>query len=163
MRKLTDKVVEAGIIPDNALRLMKMWGIHEELPDFVEKKDRTYEQLLKMVEEISELLEAKSEVPELKETDLDLELLFKSKAEMLPVKVFTGERYVDIHMLVAQNRAGQFVFSRLLTDPVTIAAPGNKLQKDDVWYEIFEVETRYRADEPTFDVCTVKEVPHAKV
>lgn len=162
MRKLTDKVVEAGIIPENALKLMKMWGVHEELPDFVHKKDMTYEQLLRMVEEIAALLEEKSEVPEIKETDLDLERVFKADAEMLPISVFIGDRYVDIYMLVAQDRVGRFIFDRTYTKRAgNVAAPGTRIKKENVVYEIFEVETRYKADEPTFDVCTVKEVPNA--
>lgn len=163
MRKLTDKVVEAGIIPENALKLMKMWGVQEDLPDFLEKKDHTYAQLLRMVEEIGELLEEKSEVPELKETDLDLERIFKADAEMAMVSVFIGSSYVDIYMLVAQDRAGRFIFSREHTKQDNIAVPGNKIKLDNVVYEIFEVETRYKADEPTFDVCTCKEVPNATV
>lgn len=164
MRKLTDKVIEAGIIPENAVKLMKMWGIHEDLPDFVEKKDRTYEQLLQMIEEVGALLEEKSEVPEIKETDLDIEKLFKDGAEMLPVSVFVGGRYVDIYMMVAKDRAGRFIFSRTYTKRAgDIAVAGTRIKKDEKVYEVFEVETRYKADEPMFDVCTVKEVPNATV
>jgi len=164
MRKLTDKVVEAGIIPENALKLMRMWGIHENLPDYGQKREQTYGQLLKMVEEIGELLEEKSEIPEIKETDLDIERLFKEHAEMLPISVFIGDRYVDVYMMAAQDRVGRFIFNRTYTKRAgNIAVPGTRIKKDDVVYEIFEVETRYMADEPTFDVCTVKEVPNAKV
>jgi len=59
---------------------------------------------------------------------------------------------------------GRFIFDRTYTKRAgNVAVPGTRIKKENVVYEIFEVETRYKADEPTFDVCTVREVPNATV
>lgn len=73
MKELTREMIRSGLIPQQSIELLQMWRC---LPADVadgEALARTSEQMGEFVRRLEELLERERELPELKETDLDLQ------------------------------------------------------------------------------------------
>jgi hypothetical protein len=155
MRELTKKVIEAGIVPRQSVELMKMWRcVPDDAPDG-STEERTQQQLLEFVDEIAGLLEEEGEMPELRETDLDLDHLVETGRTEVLVAPYPGQtRY---NRMAARTRAGAFVFK---ADDVSISLirPGGCITADGRKFEILNVEPRYLEDRTSYYVCTVEAV-----
>lgn len=170
MRELTKKVVQAGLVEKNTLELFRKWGMLD--PDFDAEplKDPTQEQLLELVDDIAELLEEEGEVPEIRESDMELEVLFEKQS--VPVLAYIGgDKYVRTRVVF--NRTGHAVFRKSAAidgiDEVDLAArPGMHFVQDGesgsqysepAKFEILSVEPRFRGKDPVYLVCDVLHHP----
>lgn len=154
MKELTEKVVRAGIVDKSTVNLMKMWGMVDESVD-LEKIAKTKEELTALVEEISRLLEKEGEVPELRETDLDLEMVMDSPV-FATVAIRRGELY---KCYVGLDRAGRVIFRRTPDThaPEDLCAkPGVVIRIRGKDKEIVSVEPRYVGDKLKWYVCEVR-------
>jgi hypothetical protein len=168
MRELTKKVVQAGLVEKNTLELFKKWGMLD--PDFDAEpiQDATQEQLLGLVDDIAKLLEEEGEVPEIRESDMELETLFEKQS--VPVLAHIGgDKYVRTRVVF--NRTGHAVFRKSVVDgekgidEIDLAArPGMHFCQDhDVQdqysepakFEILSVEPRFSGKDPVYLVCEV--------
>jgi len=155
-KKLTQKVIEAGIIPAHAVKLLKHWRcVDEDLPDGA--AEVTQQQLLEFVDEIAELLEVESEIPEIRETDLTLrkQLEHSDKrctAENIPDDVFSCPAVMDA--------AGYLVISWVHSDRIYV---GCFVHYDGKCYRIQEISLVYSGEEPEFLRMVVEEVEDAEV
>ena len=153
MKALTKKVVEAGLVPAQVLRLMKLWRCVPEELHSASVEELTQEELLRFVEQISMLIEESSELPEMKETELDLQYLVEGDPRVVHAFTPDGD---TIEMTVGITRSGQLVF------PVAagrtqemICRRGNGLRIKDALVMITHVEPRYVGEELRFYLCDV--------
>jgi hypothetical protein len=167
MRELTKKVVQAGLVEKNTIELFKRWGMLD--PDFDAEpvEDATREQLLNLVNDIAQLLEEEGEVPELRESDMELEVLFNTQS--VPVLAHIGsDKYIRTGIVF--NRTGHAVFRKSVIDglkgidEIDLAArPGmhfcqvapDGTEPSDAKWEILSVEPRFRGKDPVYLVCEV--------
>lgn len=158
MKELTKKVVQAGLVGQATLNLMKMWGMVDESVDDV-KVAETREELLSLVDDISELLE-RDEIPELKETDLELDKLMSGT--LFEAKMTTGQQ--TFFSLATIDRAGRVVF-KCKSDAQCdlVVGVGALIDFTNKQFEITSVEPRYVGDTLKYYVCEVKEVCNAEV
>jgi hypothetical protein len=175
MKKLMQKIIEAGLVPAHTLRLMEKWKMVEVpdgtvIPSADDLKARTQEQLIAFAEEIGNLLEESKEMPELRETDLLLEHLFQDHTEHISVDIPVGVQRMNIHGLIAvQTRDDRIVLRRTGAEKyIEMAArPGSRIHLGDSWYEVMDVEVRYIREIPEFYSCGVrkleKEMTHAEM
>ena len=157
---LTKKVVEAGIVPTGAVRLLKMWrSLPDDTPE-TELEAKTQQELLGMVSEIDNLLEWEREVPELRETDLDLDRYWTG-ASIHKLVYQRGLHHVVAYVPAARNRTGEFVLFWAGPQMEIMVRPGSQItdMKQDVVYEVTQVTVRYVEDQPRYLVCDVQEVP----
>jgi len=158
-KELSRKVIEAGLVPQQAVRLLKMWGcVDHDMPE-AELQEQTQQQLLAFVEEIGELLELEGEIPEIKETDLDLLNLWEA-AQPRQVKYDFSGQLLTVTLPSVRDRAGGFVFKRGHDQVGAVVRPGGQITSEGgKVFEIVQVEPRYIKDDAAFLVCQVQEVP----
>lgn len=164
MKRLMQKVLEAGLVPQHTLELMKHWQIVPEDAQVGDVSDADQEKLLSFVKDIATLLEEDREIPEMRETALDMDQLYLT-AIMVPVFITGGNQLVQVELPTARDRAGNFIFSYHVHPSVGAAVrPGNRILWQNVEYDITEVTPSYVEEKPTYLVCAVQEVPpHAQV
>jgi hypothetical protein len=160
MKRLIEKVIEAGIVPKQAVELAKLWGVDQLSPDFDSKRQQTEACLAELVREIVQLIEEESEVPEIRETELDIAQLFKDSAVTVRVLPAKNECDAFYSAIAAIDRFGRFVFDRTVIGDGVIEL-GARIIKDSRVYEVKSIETRYINDKPVYDVCSVMEVGYA--
>jgi hypothetical protein len=163
-KELQRKVIEAGIIPPQSVKLLKMW---QSLPDDLpteEREHKTQQQLLELVDQIGELLDVQGEIPELKETEFELEMIWQRSARTVKLVYRMGAQHLDCRLPAARTRQGAFSF-RHQTDVELILRPGTQITtREQEVFEITQVEVRYVEDAANYLVCSVQEVPdHAVV
>lgn len=169
MRELTKKVVQAGLVEKNTLELFKRWGMLDPDFDAEPMQDPTQEQLLSLVDDIAKLLEEEGEVPEMRESDMELELLFEKQS--VPVLAHIGaDKYIKTRVVF--NRTGHAVFRKSVIDgekgidEIDLAArPGmhfcQHYEGEESQYsvparfEILSVEPRFSGTDPVYLVCEV--------
>jgi hypothetical protein len=163
-KALIQKVVEAGIIPQQTIKLLQMWRcLPDDLPE-VDKQERTQQQLLGFVHEMGKLMEEDQEIPELKETDLDLETTWETQARLCTVVCRMGSQVLTIRVPAMRNRLGGVVFRCPSHQLETVLRPGTEIDfSDEEVFEVTQVEVRYVETEPRYLVCLVREVPNAEV
>jgi hypothetical protein len=163
MSKLTDKVVQAGLIPDHTLRLLARWGClspeemakFHELPDQTKQKyDATLQQLLQLVNEIEELLEEKTLETDIREVDLDAQAKLKAEGEQYWVCTNNDAVWID----ATRDRLGRFILPAAAAPRLR---PGDKITVPGAVpraFEIVDVEPRYEDNVVAWHVCQVEEV-----
>jgi len=162
-KELLAKVIEAGIVPAQAVKLMKRWqALPEDLPEEA-LKEQTEEQLLELVQEISELLEETAELPEMKETMPDVARQFESMSRELTFRVIKRDRrnYITVEVQVLTDSMGCLILSQDTWEEKAAAVMGNLVLMDDTWHQIIEVAPLYVEEEPRFMRCAIREVPNA--
>jgi hypothetical protein len=163
-KELQRKVIEAGIVPSGAVRLLQMWrSLPEDLP-VEEQEEKTQQQLMELVEEIGGLLEKDEEIPEMKETDLDLDSLWEQATiHMLTYRL--GLQHLSVNIPAVRSRSGDFVFRWLNPQMESMIRPGGQITNvGREVFEIIQVSPRYVEDALRYLVCAVQEVPdHAVV
>lgn len=162
-KELMAKVIEAGIVPAQAVKLMKRWqALPEDLPEGA-KQEQTEDQLLELVREIATLLEETSELPEMKETMPDVARQFESLCQDMTFRIIRRDRrsYITVELQVMQDSMGCLILSQETWEEKAAAEVGNLVQKDDAWYQIMEVAPLYVAEDPLYMRCAIREVPNA--
>lgn len=149
--KLSKKVIEAGLVPKHTLQLMKMWGM---VPEDAEEKDLSIlgdsSDLNKMAEElvsdIEELVAVERDIPELRETRLDIDDLFE--AHKVPVWL-EGEQVQSMAAVdLPEPYRDHAIFCMRL--PV-----GARFRLDGVGYVVTEVELSFHGKQPKYAICKV--------
>lgn len=164
--QLVKKIIEAGLVPKHALEMMRRWRLVDpdldvRVPTKDELEMRTREQLTAFAEEIGALLEAKTDMPELMETDLQLEQLFREQSQPASVTLEMGPQRVHIDGLVSvQTRDGRIVLRRTGAEKYIehLARPGSKITLKGEDYEVMDVEVRYVRETPEFYSCGVRKL-----
>lgn len=163
MKETTKLMIEAGIIPESVVNMCKIWnGDAGELPASPERTAATQEELAKVVRRVAELLEAES-LPELRETEPDLEAAYKKTMvkALLPYTLRSGAS-AEIHLMVGFSPLGKLllkaggsslaaVLSGDLQGVVVQLATGKHLK-------VTHVEPRYLGEQVSFYVCDTEEV-----
>lgn len=166
MKELMKKVIEAGLVPKHTLQLMERWRMiptveDTRIPSKEELELRTQEQLTAFAEEIGALLEEKTDMPELRETDLELEHVFHKSGQPASVLLEMGSQKLSIDgFVVARTRDGRIVFRRTGAEKYIeyAARPGSIVTCQDAKYEVMNVEVRYVHETPEFYSCGVRKL-----
>ncbi|CAB4131183.1 hypothetical protein UFOVP276_160 [uncultured Caudovirales phage] len=113
------------------------------------KQAKTQEELLRLVDEMAEVLEKEEEIPELRETDLDIEHTRKSAVEAT-VDIDVGvHQKLFVNCPLGVSRHNQFVYfidqgtEAEHTNANLVARRGNIVHVDGKKYMIVSVEPRY--------------------
>lgn len=158
MSDLAKKLLEAGIVSEQTDRLMKMW---QGLPTDVDAEivyARTKEEVLRIVAEIDEMLEKNSEMPELRETELDIAHCFRPDNIVYPVVKINDQ--LTARIPAAWSRTGKLVIRLGEADYLGEFAirRGVEFKIDDGDYVFTHVEPRYVGDTLPYYVCDVERV-----
>ncbi len=168
-KELMQKIVEAGIVPEQAVKQLKVW---KQLPDDISDEERpnaTQQQLVEYVQAIAGLLESDGELPELRETQPGLEAVFEAKKQdCIVVVVMAQAMTASIQVLAARHATDILSCIVFKADQygALAARTGNQVSLDGgvVVYEITEATPLYRGEEVAFYRCGVQEVPnHAQM
>lgn len=166
--ELTRKVIEAGIIPSQAVKQLKAWRmIPDDAPE-EEKAAVTEEQLLGFVKEIEDLLEEGQEMPEMRETMLDLPRQFLSAKIAQVVVRMEGRQNLNLDVQYVEDAMGRYILENAPKYGELAARVGNQVRfkEDGGVFEITEVEPLYHGEtrEPGYYRCAVQGVPpHAQM
>jgi hypothetical protein len=164
-KELQRKVIEAGIVPTQAVRLLQMWrSLPEDLP-VEEQEEKTQQQLLELVNDIGDLLEQDEEIPEMRETDFELDTVWDQSARTVQLVYRMGLQNLDVRHPAARTRQGGFFFRYLHPNMEVVLRPGTQIHtQEKETFEITQVSPRYVEDQLRYLVCEVQEVPeHAVV
>jgi len=164
MKPLTKKVVEAGLVPRHTLELMKHWQLVPDGAREADVSDADQEKMLEFVRDIAVLLEDEQDIPEIKETVLDADVVFED-AVMTIAYADTRPERTRYDVQVARDRLGNFLIPYVGQPTEIVARPGTRIWwKDGAEFEVVEVLPSYEEDKLTWYVCRVQEVPdHAKM
>lgn len=94
MKELTREMIRSGLISEQSIELLKMWRCLPEDITEDERLARTSEQMEEFVRRLEKLLESERELPELRETDLDLQDHLKRGDGIVSMVSNLGERPV---------------------------------------------------------------------
>ena len=110
MQELTKKLLEAGVIPARSIALLKKWqALPDNTPEDV-KLAQTQEEVLKIVDELANMLEKEDEMPELRETDLDIGYALKNAVDV-SIEVNAGlHQNLNCTCRLGETRDHKFVF-----------------------------------------------------
>ena len=159
MQELTKKLLEVGVIPAQSIALLKKWqALPDDMPEDV-KLAQTQEEVLKIVDEMAVMLEKEDEMPELRETDLDIGYALKEENTVaasidvnaglhqnLNCKCRLGETRDHKLVYMISNPARDAVFARrgnIVTLPwgkCMITGVEPRYQDKELKYYILEVE-----------------------
>jgi hypothetical protein len=162
MHKLTEKLLAAGVIPAQAVSLLKLWNSDfEELPDDI-KQVKTQDELLRLVDEMAKIIEEEEEVPELRETEFDLEET-KHDLHEVSVEVNAGSlQKLYLNCALGKTVGGRYIYFLRPTIKSDVdhmvATRGNIITDRDKKYIVMSVEPRYTDDRLTCYVLTVEEI-----
>jgi len=158
-KELLQKAIEAGIVPAQSVKLLQMWrALPDDLPEAA-KMERTQQQVLELVEELGDLLEQDQEIPEMKETELDLDAAWE-KARTVQLVYRLGQQHLTVRMPAGRTRQGGFFFRYVhQNQEVMIRTGGQITDQDNAVFEITQVSPRYVEDALRYLVCDVQEVP----
>lgn len=150
MRELTKKVIEAGLVDKNTLQLMEKWKLVN--PQGVEElHDPTQEAMTQLVNDIAELVEQETVVPEMRETAPGMESLFQ---DPLQVELSGEPDFVSTNEVEAvMDEMGRFGFKAPLDIEV-----GTFIRDGEFIYRIDNVERRYVGETVAYYVCDVEQV-----
>lgn len=162
-KELLQKAIEAGIVPAQSVKLLQMWrSLPDDLPEAV-RVERTQQQLIELVEELGDCMESEQEIPEMRETDPDLDALWeKATVHMLVYRM--GLQNLQVTIPAVQRRQGDFVFRWLNAQMAHMIRTGAQITTvDRNVFEITQVSPRYVEDALRYLVCSVQEVPNHAV
>lgn len=157
-KELTKKVIEAGIVPAQAVKLMKMWKIlDEDLPDGA-KQEQTENELLEFVSQIGQLLEQTETLPEMKETMLGVTArTFDLKAESCTVILMNytkAEGSVLVRLI--EDSQGCYIFKQETREEIQATKMGNVVWHQGTAMLIIDVLPMYWGDTVQFMRCATR-------
>jgi hypothetical protein len=146
------------VIPDQTVRLLKLWNsTFEELPDDV-KQAKTQEELLKLVDEMAEIIEQEEEVPELRETEFDLGATFTDPHHTNIEINVGGNQKLSLSCDLGKTIGGKYVHDVGVMADALIATRGNIITDKNIRYMVMSVEPRYVAERLKYYVLTVEKM-----
>ena len=164
-RRLTEKVIEAGIVPRQSVELLKMLRlIDPSTASGYGIEEQTRKQLLDFVDQISELLEEETEMPEMKETMPQVTELFRTTGRRCIVLCEINGKVEDLEVLAVEDASGDLHIKNSPGWVELFMRPGSQLQYGDRMIEIVEVSPGYFGDKINHYRCKVQGVPqHAQM
>lgn len=165
--ELTRKVIEAGIVPAQAVKQLKAWKmLPEDMPE-EEKAAATEQELLGFVKEIGTLLEEDQEMPELRETMLDANSRFvRGEARHARFLSDLDGGQMTVELRYVEDAMGRYIVENVVPHSETVMRVGSQFRKGEGVFEITEVEPLYHGEtrEPRYYRCAVQGVPpHAQM
>ena len=165
MRKeLTQKIIEAGIVPVHAVKQLKAW---RQLPEDISEEEQrqvTQQQLMEFVRDIGELLEEQGELPELRETMFDIDRRFDERAQACMVVVAMPVQNIVINTSVLIDEADCSIFKADRYGEICARTGNQVFLKGGEVVEVMEAAPLYKGGDVAFYRCRVQEVPdHAKM
>lgn len=157
--ELTRKIIEAGIVPAHAVKQLKAWRqLPEDTPE-EEQQEATQQQLMEFVQEIGDLLEEDSEVPELRETMPEIDALFDIKSRDCVVAVNMTPQTMTINIRAMTDRLDCLIFKADRYGELAARVGNQASIGDGKVYEIIEISPLYHGKDVSFYRCRVQEVP----
>jgi|WetSurMetagenome_2_1015567.scaffolds.fasta_scaffold801935_1 hypothetical protein len=159
MREATRLLIENGIIPESVVRLCQVWGGDSQEVS-VGNRAKTQEELASVVRKVAELLEADA-LPEIKETELDLEAITKKGKTIISMSATSNSGMdVEIKMCVGFTPAGKMVVKvdGQYRQVERVCQKGNVITVGGLNRVITHVEPRYVGDQVGFYVCDLEMV-----
>ena len=159
-KELTQKLVEAGVVPTQAVRQLKTWRqLSEEVPEV----SGIQGPVDSVVGDIKSLLEREGEMPELRETVPGLDGVFADKKQDCAVALNAARQTVVLNLpalvgTVVDDVPESIVF-QADTYGTAAARAGNQLVCSGKVFEITETTPLYRGETVSFYRCRVQEVP----
>ena len=142
MKKLTELVIDAGLVPAHTLALMKHWKLVPEEATETELTEEDKKAVWEIVHKLAELLNDDQNMPDVREASLDILQLFDGHHEavmMLPHS--TANSNVDWHWVeVVVDRGGRVVIPYEGANTSFIARPGTRIRRWDGELEVTQVE-----------------------
>jgi hypothetical protein len=167
-KELMQKIIEAGIVPAQAVEQLKAWKqVSDDLPDGA-LQNLTPQQFTGLVRGIEDLLENADELPELRETQPGLEARFEDKKQDCVV-VVAGSATTTLNIPALADKHATSILSCVVfrADQYgwLAARVGNQLSLGDGnVYETTEATPLYQGEDVVFYRCDVQEVPdHAQM
>ena len=162
MHKLTEKLLATGAVSDQTLRLLKLWNsTFEQLPDEI-KQAKTQEELLAIVDEMARMIEQEEEIPELRETEFDLEDT-RRDPHYVEVEINTGgSQKLYVSCVLGKTVGGRYVY--FVGSPncgeiaYQVAVRGNILTDNGSKYMVTSVEPRYLDEQLKYYILTVEKM-----
>jgi hypothetical protein len=163
-KELTQKIIEAGIVPTHAIKQLKAWKqLPEDTPE-EEKQRVTQQQLMEFVRDIGSLLEERGELPELRETMFDIDSRFNELGQDCVVVVDMPVQNLVINTRVLIDKAACLIFKQDMYGEICARVANQVALKDGKVYEIIGVNMLYREEEIAYYRCSTQGVPdHAKM
>lgn len=167
-KELTQKVIEAGIVPTQAVKQLKAW---RQLPEDTlegEREQVTQQELLGFVKDIEGLLEDSGELPELRETMPGLGARFASSSQDCVAAIIMPSQSMTINTRVLVDKlspSSKFLIFKADVYTIAVTGIGNQVALGDGGVcEICEVTPLYSGEDVAFYRCCVQEVPeHAQM
>lgn len=159
MSDLSKKAIEAGVIPQQAIKMLKFWrSLPDDMPD-TEKQALTEAELLTHLKEMEALLDGENVLPELRETDLGLSKLYMENRKLCNIQVTTKLSLSLYAAYVAKYSSVVFAVSDLQDIDVDIVtAIGNVVHVDGAQFVIEDTERRFLGERLEYLVCKVRSV-----
>ena len=164
MKKLTQKVIEAGLVPRHTLELMKYWQLVPHDATEADMEDADMDKMFGIVEELAQLLEEDQEIPEIKETRLDIGNSFEARKGRAVLYADTTPSRSRLDLEISRDRLGNFIIPNVDRAIELYARPGTRIVWLESEYDVTEVLPNYEDTSLTYYVCHVQEVPeHARI
>lgn len=160
MKESTRVLIESGVIPQSVVNICRIWNGSDEAPASSEGQ-KTQGELLEMVSKIATLLEETEELPEVRESELDLDkaIKFAHLNGELDYRTNSGQA-ANIKMPVGFTRAGKLAVKAVTASMrlcERFALKNNVIYlSDGRTMRITHVEPRYTEERLSHYVCDVE-------
>jgi hypothetical protein len=155
MKDLLRALIDATVVDKSTLTLMRMWGVDV---DDVDKAVQGKELLSTMVDDIARMIEGREELPDMKESELDLEAFWKENNGWVNLHdTVSGAQQPWVGAMDGVRRV-VFEYHRELFNHVR---PGVVCHHADRSLQLLSLELRYEGDKPKYVVGLGR--PYAEV
>lgn len=159
-KELMKKVIESGIVPAQAVKLMKRWQLlDEDMPESA-RQAATEEQLMELVTDVASLLEDTEELPEIRETMLDVtDSVFQQQAWQCVVSAMEdGWPRKSVSLYTMTDAHGCYFFPAGMAAVAGVCRVGDVIWDRDAVFYISEVMQIYVGEGVRFLRCRVSGV-----
>jgi hypothetical protein len=158
-RELTQKIIEAGIVPEQAVKQLKAWRqLPEDTPE-EEQQQITQDLVMDFVERIAELIDAEGELPELRETMPGLEARFESKSEECMIVLDLPVQRMCFNTRVLVDGPNFLIFRADKWGDLAANVTGQVALRDGKVHDVCESTPLYEGEKVVFYRCKTQEVP----
>lgn len=158
-KELTQKIIEAGIVPEQAVKQLKAWKqLSDDVPE-AEQERVTQELVMDFVGRIAELLEEDGELPELRETMPGLGARFDNKSEDCMVVLDLPVQKMSFNTRVLVDGPDFLVFKADKWGDLAANVGGQIALRGGKVCDVYEATPLYTGTVVAFYRCKVVEVP----
>jgi hypothetical protein len=158
-KELTRKIIEAGIVPEQAVKQLKAWRqLPEDTPE-EEQQQITQDLVMDFVKRIAELIDADGELPELRETMPGLDARFESKSEPCVVVLDMPVQKLSFNTQVLVDGPNFLIFRADKWGDLAANVGGQVALNDGKVHNVCETTPLYIGERVVFYRCRTVEVP----